>query len=82
MAVLTDWQADGLCRGSHAHLFFPPPAFERKEDRERRESRAKAICLVCPALDCCADYALATGETFGIWGGMTENERRLVALRS
>jgi WhiB family redox-sensing transcriptional regulator len=71
-----EWQLRSLCRGNHAHLFFPPSAFERKDDRERRESRAKAICLVCPVQRDCADYALAIREPFGIWGGMTETERR------
>ena len=80
MAALADWQADGMCRGSHGYLFFPPPAFERKDERSRREERAKAICRACPVLEACAEYAVSTGELFGIWGGMTENERRLTLV--
>lgn len=80
MAALADWQADGLCRGSHGQLFFPPPTFERKDDRERRESRAKAICRACPVLGPCAEYALATAEVYGIWGAMTEAERKLALV--
>jgi len=76
MALLADWQLEGMCRGSQSHLFFSPVAFERKEDRERREARAKAICEVCPVLEPCAEYALTLSEAYGIWGGMTENERR------
>lgn len=70
------WQLRSLCRGNHAHLFFPPSTFERKEDRERREARAKAICKVCPVVVDCANYAITIREPFGIWGGLTEMERR------
>lgn len=76
MALLADWQVEGLCRGSHGHLFFPPPSFERKADRLRREARAKAICRACPVLEACAEYSSTVGELYGIWGGMTESERR------
>jgi WhiB family transcriptional regulator, redox-sensing transcriptional regulator len=71
-----DWQVRALCRGNHSHLFFPPSTFERKEDRERRELRAKAICDVCPVKTDCLNYANAIHEPFGIWGGLTEVERR------
>ncbi|GIU92587.1 MAG: hypothetical protein KatS3mg011_1493 [Acidimicrobiia bacterium] len=77
-----DWQSRGLCRGHHAHLFFPPSTFERKEERERREMRAKAICNVCPVLVECREYALAIREPFGIWGGLTEADRRELLARS
>ncbi len=73
---LDDWQLRALCRGNHAHLFFPPSTFERKDERERREERAKAICQVCPVVDPCATYAISIREPFGIWGGLTELERR------
>ncbi len=76
MKLSDEWQVDALCRGSHAHLFFPPSTFERKDDRERREMRAKAICKVCPVVDPCSQYALAIREPFGIWGGMTESDRK------
>lgn len=71
-----NWQLKALCRGNHAHLFFPPSTFERKEDRERRELRAKAICNVCPVQQSCSLYALEIREPFGIWGGMTEADRK------
>ncbi len=76
MALLAEWQTEGLCRGTHAALFFPPLAFERKDVRVRREERAKAICTICPVLETCAAHALTLQESFGIWGGMTERERR------
>lgn len=73
-----DWQVDALCRGSHAYLFFPPSSFERKDERERREQRAVAICQVCPVQSPCRQYALTIQEPFGIWGGLTESDRRQV----
>lgn len=41
--------------------------------------RAKAICVIaCPVMDLCREYALATEQTFGVWGGLSEKERRVV----
>jgi WhiB family redox-sensing transcriptional regulator len=77
-----DWQLKALCRGNHAHLFFPPSTFERKDERERREERAKAICQVCPVRQPCAEYAIGIREPFGFWGGLTEVERREVSAAS
>lgn len=57
-------------------MFFPPSTFERKDERQRREARAKAICQVCPVEKDCVDYALDIREPYGIWGGTTESDRR------
>jgi WhiB family redox-sensing transcriptional regulator len=73
------WQTKGLCRGNHSYLFFPPSSAERKEERERREHKAKAICTVCPVKVDCLEFALEIREPYGIWGGLTETERRQVA---
>ena len=75
-----EWQLDALCRGNHAYLFFPPSTFERKDERERREMKAKAICGVCPVQDPCSRHAMSIREPFGIWGGLTEVERRASAV--
>src|SRR3990172_4660294 len=75
------WQVKGLCRGNHSHLFFPPSNVERKDERERREYKATAICMVCPVKPECLDFALDIREPFGIWGGLTEAERRQAASR-
>ena len=76
VAPSRDWQADGLCRGNQAHLFFPPSTIERKDERERRETKARAICAVCPVRRECTDYAMEIREPYGIWGGLNESERK------
>ena len=73
------WQPVALCRGNHSHLFFPPNTSERKEERERRELRAKAVC---PVQTDCLEYAMESTEQYGIWGGFTETERRQIAIGS
>ncbi len=70
------WQVKAACRGPHATVFFPPPHFERKDEREAREKAAKAICATCPVRQPCLDYALRIREPHGIWGGLNEAERR------
>lgn len=75
------WQRTGLCRGNHSYLFFPPSTVERKEERERREHKAKAICSVCPVKAECLEFALEIREPYGIWGALTETERRQVLAR-
>jgi WhiB family transcriptional regulator, redox-sensing transcriptional regulator len=82
MALDRSWQPIASCSGSHSHLFFPPSVTERKEERERRELRAKSICRICPVGEECLEYALTIREPYGIWGGLTESERRQQNLRA
>jgi WhiB family transcriptional regulator, redox-sensing transcriptional regulator len=49
---------------------------EGRLDKARREGRAKAICAACPVRKDCLDYAIATHEPHGVWGGLNELERR------
>jgi WhiB family transcriptional regulator, redox-sensing transcriptional regulator len=70
------WQAKAACRGPQSSVFFPPSHFERKEEKEARENRAKAICASCPVRRPCLDYALRIREPHGIWGGLNEVERK------
>jgi WhiB family redox-sensing transcriptional regulator len=75
------WQRHAACRGPKSILFFPPAASEPRVEREARESRAKAICTACPVQTQCLDYALGIQEPHGIWGGLTEHERRVLLER-
>lgn len=70
------WQSRAACRGPESRLFFPPTHVERRDEREERELRAKAICKSCAVLRDCLDYAMTIREPHGIWGGLNESERR------
>lgn len=74
--VQDKWQRGARCRGEQRRYFFPPAWSERRDERERRERQAKALCGQCPVRDECLDFALSANEAFGIWGGLTEVERR------
>lgn len=72
----TDWQEYARCGAVDASAFFPPPHYESKAERLAREAEAKAICAQCTVRRECLDWALTVGETFGVWGGHSEAERR------
>ncbi len=75
------WQVRASCRGPQATIFFPPSHFERKDEKEARENRAKAICQSCPVRKPCLEYALGIREPHGIWGGLNEAERKQLLAR-
>lgn len=70
-----DWQLDAACQGLASSVFFHPDG-ERGAARAGRARRAKAVCQGCPVLEQCRRHALATREPYGVWGGLTEEERR------
>jgi WhiB family redox-sensing transcriptional regulator len=80
--TLGTWRARAACRGPETALFFPPSNAERREERDRREARAKSICGQCPVQPECLDHAVEFGEAHGIWGGLNEHERRLLLQAS
>ena len=66
-----------MCRDADLGLFFGPAnAMEGTAERRRRLLEAKRICEQCPVLAVCRRYALENGEKFGVWGGLSESERR------
>ena len=69
------WEARAACRGDVAALFFAPDG-ECRPERELREEAAKAICAACPVRRECLSCALSADIRDGIWGGLTEDERR------
>ena len=71
-----DWQLKAACRGPQASVFFPPPVAERRDEKRFRERNAKAICETCSVRDDCLSYAVTIREQHGIWGGLSESERR------
>ena len=62
------WQARANCMGVDPDLFFPERGASTRE--------AKEVCRGCVAREDCLEFALDNGEKFGIWGGMSERERR------
>ncbi|MCU0268807.1 MAG: WhiB family transcriptional regulator [Acidimicrobiales bacterium] len=81
--VEESWQIRAACRGPQAAVFFPPPQFERKDEKLERETRAKAICATCAVKSECLEYAIGIKEPHGIWGGLNEVERKnLLAQRA
>jgi WhiB family redox-sensing transcriptional regulator len=73
-----DWWGEAACREADPELFFPvaahgPGAIEIV--------RAKAVCRACPVSRLCLQYALATRQAHGVWGGLTEGERQLYEVR-
>jgi WhiB family transcriptional regulator, redox-sensing transcriptional regulator len=72
----TTWRFRAACRGEDSSLFFAPSYFERREEKDERERRAREICGRCEVRIECLEYALKTRESHGVWGGMNEQERR------
>ena len=76
--VSVTWQQTGACRSGMATDFYPPMHTERKHERLARERRAKSVCAACPVQLQCLEHAIAVDERYGIWGGLNQDERRLL----
>ncbi len=72
-----EWQFDGSCRRTNPEMFFHPEG-ERGPARRNRDIEAKRVCLTCPVIAQCRTHALAVREPYGVWGGLTEDERETV----
>lgn len=68
------WQADALCAQTDPEAFFPEKGGSTRD--------AKKVCGACTVKQECLEYALANDERFGIWGGMSERERRRLRKKS
>ena len=64
------WQGQANCLGVDPDLFFPERGASTRE--------AKGVCRGCVVREECLEYALVNGEKFGIWGGLSERERRRI----
>ncbi|MFJ3789302.1 WhiB family transcriptional regulator [Kitasatospora sp. NPDC090091] len=74
------WHTGAACRRDEAGLFFAPSK-EPTAARLSREEQAKQVCARCPVLLECREHALAQPEPYGVWGGLTAAERRVVLAR-
>lgn len=68
------WQADALCAQVDPEAFFPEKGGSTRD--------AKKICASCTVKETCLEYALANDERTGIWGGLSERERRTLVPRT
>lgn len=73
-----NWRASGACSSEDPELFFPEG---RSAPAVLQAARAKAVCLRCPVMDACYQAHLATGDEWGVWGGTTEDDRKLQRLQ-
>ncbi|MEE1939258.1 WhiB family transcriptional regulator [Streptomyces sp. TRM 70361] len=74
------WHSEAVCRRDEAGLFFAPSK-EPTAARLSREQAAKRVCARCPVLIDCREHALLQPEPYGVWGGMTAAERRVMLAR-
>lgn len=74
-----DWRDRAACLTVDPELFFPVgntgPAVDQID-------RAKAVCSHCPVTEYCLQYALDTNQDSGVWGGLSEDERRALKRRA
>ena len=68
LPVRPAWQARAACRGMNPEIFYP--------SRGQLLNDARAVCARCPVRDECREWALDRVERFGIWGGLSEHDRR------
>jgi len=62
------WRQQAACRGTDLDLFYP--------ERGKSAGPARQVCAACPVRQPCLEYALSNRIMYGIWGGLTERERR------
>ncbi|MGY1583847.1 WhiB family transcriptional regulator [Streptomyces sp. MN13] len=74
-----DWRMSAACRVEDPELFFPigntGPALLQIEE-------AKSVCRRCPVVERCLEWALEMGQNDGVWGGLSEDERRSLKRRA
>ena len=79
MSDTFDWRAAAACRDKDPDLFFPgggtAAAYQQIEE-------AKAVCYSCKVSDACLKCALSTNQDYGVWGGLSEDERRALKRRA
>lgn len=76
--MTVDWRKRAVCRDEDPELFFP---IGKKGPAAKQTEEAKAVCRRCPVSDQCLEWALTSGEDTGVWGGLSEDERRALKSR-
>lgn len=65
---MTDWMDNAACKGMDASLFYP--------GQGESVTEAKQTCMTCPVRSECREHALNNHETYGVWGGLSERQRK------
>jgi WhiB family redox-sensing transcriptional regulator len=73
-----DWRHNAACRDEDSELFFPVGT---RGPAILQVAQAKSVCHRCTVASNCLAWALETGQDSGVWGGMSENERRAMKRR-
>lgn len=79
MSKLTGWRAKAACLNKDPELFFPTGS--TGVSRKTLEA-AKDVCRTCDVIDECLRFALETDQEYGVWGGLSEDERRALKRRA
>jgi WhiB family redox-sensing transcriptional regulator len=66
--MTNSWRQHARCLGADPELFYP--------NTDEAAEEACAICAICPVREPCLEYAITAREKQGVWGGLTERERR------
>lgn len=75
------WQDRAACKGMEPTIFFGPEHTEVVKEKRDREEQAKAVCRTCAVQQECLEHALESKEAYGIWGGLSELERKALLRR-
>ena len=73
-----DWRHRAACLNEDPELFFP---IGSSSTAIAQAERAKRVCATCEVMSTCLDWALSTNQDAGVWGGMSEDERRALRRR-
>lgn len=74
-----DWRDQSACRGMDGELFFP---VGNSAEACAQEEAAKTVCGTCPVRTECLSWALDSGQSSGVWGGLSEFDRLLLGRRA
>lgn len=75
------WQENAKCVGTDVEVFYLPYG-ARMADKRKRIAEAKKVCAGCSVREQCLTYALDIQEPYGVWGGLSEEERRVILRRN
>lgn len=76
------WQESAVCASIDPDVFYPDTRTRRTDRLNAATRQAIALCETCPVIQECRNYAITHGETYGVWGGLSENELSAIARRN